>query len=558
MTMKGVTIIRHPDKLIPGDYLAKAASENPSAFGSAIARADGKGTKLIVRHKSDKPTPGHEADVFQKHDGIKNMLLVLHFTGSTNPIAAEDVQPFVLLQNDDDSAAMVAFLDGDFSLYAGDASHSDEYHCVTKELMPRIGKLCELTDGNLDKMMDFLAEESTANDWANFMLGKRGSITLLCSNGRIQTITVADDQTQKQFDGWWTSNTYGWEYAKNAQTPTARPKLKLPGLVSGPKVAVASTTPVTQPALAPVGQPDKVPDHPAENKPGNGGVPLTNLGDPDAKLTISVPPGMDSKKLYKWWSKRVPEGMGVPKVLDGLKTITCLRSEATPAFLHSYIEQNKLGGLGGLAVLKNGTALPSIEPKKTEVSSVSQKKKAMPLVAQAKKQGVYPPKAEAAPAVDPAKTPQPEVQQPVETSPQVVDEPLPVFSPDQKANLLHFVQTIKPALDKNLQAIASPQGLAEFEKRVETFAAQFGGKASLDDVPAYPFAELRNWVNENYGAATKLILLLATERLGMSRMLDELTKPVRTQEAAPQAAPAPAPAQTRKAAFPAMPRRKAG
>src|SRR5690349_13627016 len=128
---KGVTISRDAGKRIPADYLAKALGEFKS--GVTLACAAKSGSHVVVR-KTFGEVPLKDLDALQVHNHLKDADLLLHLFSSASQLTEEDVSPFVLLQNDDDSAALVAVLEGDFSRFdKPGSSHSPEYHCVHEE-----------------------------------------------------------------------------------------------------------------------------------------------------------------------------------------------------------------------------------------------------------------------------------------------------------------------------------------------------------------------------------------------------------------------------------------
>jgi hypothetical protein len=552
----GVSIVREKGKLIPADYLALLEKDHKAGFSTTIVAPSG--VKLWVR-KSMGAFPAKEADEMQKHDGFKDKTIVVHYAHSNSTLLEEDLQPFVLVENEDNTPVLAVLLDGDFSGFADEkSSHTAEALCVQKAIAPRIEKLIRLTDGDLDKIMDELADAVTAQDWANFMLGSRGSILVLCSNGRIQTITVEGDTSCKKFDWGWVSNTHGYGDAPKSfadqlandvsgkPVNKGKPLLKL--ATKGPKVTVASTDPLVAPIPGTGPQPQIV-----EPKPQQGENPLP-LADPNAILRINVPTGMTSQRAYKWIVKRMPENFQIKNV-TGLKFLELKRSEAPPAFLQSYLEQNKLGGLGVVQT----TPAPKVDPAKSSVPEVSNNRKKIPLLPTAKAKPVeqgYPERAEAAQVTKPDAAPaQPE-------NPQVVAEPLPVLSPEQKEELVTFTQqpSVKAGMDAMGRLINSPHGLEQINKKIEGIAKQFGGKMTPEIFASLPLDDMIKYFEHDVHAGARLCFLMCHEYNTVNKMLEQLTEPhePKKQEAEqPAQQPVAQPEGTKKVSLKLKPRKVA-
>lgn len=516
---KGVTITREKDAIIPLDFLAKAHAENRTGLGFAIVK-DG-GSRVVVRRALQSSAKA--ADEFQRSDGLKDVPIIIHFASS--PVQAEDdLQPFTLLQNEDESIALVCFMDGDFSAYEQpNSSKSSEYWCVEKAIIPRIDKLVNLCNGDIDKIMDALNDDLTAQDWANFMLGSRGSITLVAYNGRMITIVVEGDTTQKSFDGWWTSNSYGYgeqpatlaesagaELSGNANQ--TKPTLKLPVSVKRP---VASTTPITSPVPGTGPQPEVAPNGPTSPQP-----PGPDLGDPDTVIEISIPSNMETKRAFKWISQRMPQGM-VPTAIAGLKVLRLKRKDANPKFLQTFMEQNKLSGL---AALKGSTtSVPSTQAATSPVLPPASQEKGYPERAQ-EAQPQQP--ATSPPIVEPGKE--------GDKQPSVVTEPLPVLSPRQIEETINFANdpAIKLVIDAHGKIIASPHGLEQMESRVASLSKQFGGKLSILDIAKWPLDTFLQYSKHDPQAAGTIAFCLATELQKAYKLMDGLTEPQKKEEPA--------------------------
>lgn len=569
---KNLTIARDANKIIPLDFFKKATSQGYNkSWGVAIAHNDGD--HIITRKTVAKEVKPEDLDNFQKFKeaGIPGRQIFLCM-GNGESLHEEDQQPYTLLHDDSgEKPALVAFLNGDFSQHRDEASsHSDAYFCVQTKILPSVTAIVNNLgeSASIEKIMEVLKQDDVAHIWANFMSGKEGSITIVACNGDSHTIHIKDDPAMKTFDGWWTSNALGYGESLlsglaadlGGAVKSAIPKLRIPGK---PKAdgKTSAVTALEQAKPAPSASPAP-PGDGARTEPGGEPAPHpelpAELGDPDAKLTITVPPGMETRRAVKWWQKRVPEGM-MPKVITGIKTITCKRSEATPTFLQTYMEQNKLGGLDVLKLKSTTAAVASSHKPDTAAAKPSggvpkihmpgKKDQAAPAKAEDHRQPTAEPsKKDAAPHV---------VGKP--DAPQVVTDPQPILSPLQRDEAINFMNApeVKAGRDRTGRAIADPKGVEELNKNVEPLEKQLGGLFSVLDFARCDYSDKIRLCNSNAMLAAKVLHFVSMELLSTNKMLDELTGPHVRPNEKPEAVQQPAkgtnvPPRIR------MPARKAG
>jgi hypothetical protein len=268
----------------------------------------------------------------------------------------------------------------------------------------------------------------------------------------------------------------------------------------------------------------------------DGGTPDSKPGSPPSKglpgftpespLTISTAAITDPQKKHKFLSKRMKGGIVTKDMMSATK-VTVLMKDANPTFLQTYIEQNKLPGLGVLQA--SATSVP--DTKKPSVL----------------KEAGYPPRAE-----QPKEVP---AQSPVAPEPPPIEEPqFPTFTPRQREELINFINnpTVKLATDKYGELVDSPHGLDQMEEKAESMSKQFGGLVSLRDIIKWPEGNFQMYSQHDGKSLAKIAFILATEVNKLNKMLDLETTPAqeKEQEVVEQPTlPIEEPAPVKKSAF---------
>lgn len=552
-------VVREGGKLVPEGYLKLVAHKGDGrSFGFAAPVSDKTG--VLVR-QTKGGLPMEEVDVFQKHDAIKDHRIVMAF--DKDVLHEDDQQPFTLLSNGDDVPQIVAFLDGDFSEYHDDgSSHTDEFFCVQKELIPRIAKLSKFLGGNAAAIMEELkSDPSYGRDWVNFMSGPSGSITLVGADGTIHTFTIAGDTAQHEYDGWWTSNKL--DYMESSKSGNALDDLAsaMAGKSSRPKVRpsqhVASTEPLKPQVAKPKaetpgggdGKPVAAPELPVQPAPNVGDAPADgkkevpagsgpDYTNPETVLTIDVPKHFDSfKAKLRWVKKRLPEGM-IPddtqkaqEYIKGLHQISLKRAFANKAFLQDFAQQKGLSGLNALGVVTNGgnTSVPSVKPAEAPKATAT----ATALPAHAGRPKMRPTSESGYPAkagephkdaeVQPAISPTPKAP---DAPAQAVMPPLPVLSESQVKQVTEYIEKpeTKAAIDKAGRVIADPKNLEKIEQSVPSLAKQTANRLTVDDASKLPYEILIQIGIMNPNTLANIAFWLGHELHKTYAMLDELTK----------------------------------
>jgi hypothetical protein len=553
--MKAITVLRLAGQHIPANYLSKLAAEYNS--GLSFAKSSLSGKSVVIRRFVSNLTPEQIEEIVLS-DKLKDDNVVFNFFQSSTALSEEDISPYVILAQPlaEDSTkvlpSLVAFLNGDFSQFKKDGEHSAEYNCVYSQMIPRIKKFHALYGGDIGKLMGELKDDLTTSDFGNMMSGENGSIVFVgAGKDNIYPITLANDKINNAGDGYWTSNSLeeqevieevpevepekeddllgdlddeGGAVIPTEKAPPPKPaEVKDNGKKNSlgiPSRTKANETPAPKPD--PVAAPDKPDvrtgkDVQRDAKPS---VP-SDLTDPNARLTLIVPTGLDQKKRSRWFAHRMPEAL-VPKSTAGIKSITLSRSDCNSKFMADFLTQENLSGMDVLKykLREDGPATssaPVIDTQTTKVSVPGVKKEAAVQV--------HSPAATAA-ARDNKDTSTKHVTN--VTSAVTFTEP-------QVAHMKTFVEdkTVKESVAKQEQLLNSPSGMETLEKQIADISKQFGGKVNILNVASWPLDVFMKYVQNDPSAGSKLGYSLAVELVKAYKMMDELTGPhEKKQEAA--------------------------
>lgn len=225
-----VIIDKRAGKDIPGKYL-ESALNSYSAFCSVTAIAD----KQFHVSAVDSPL---DPKVFQEEvlPQIKDLDAVLFLANESDN--ENTLQPFVALQNLDDTPAVLVFMEGPFL----NKETTKEAHEVFEEyLQKKISDLYDLCDTDLDKLFAFLEKPSNRADIES-TYGLRGAILILsCQGHKVKFATAG-----KEFDWGYVTNKLDYseeEPAKEEPEAPAKKKFSLFGSKSKETKAEAADPP---------------------------------------------------------------------------------------------------------------------------------------------------------------------------------------------------------------------------------------------------------------------------------------------------------------------------
>lgn len=506
MKTSGVTIIKDKDAVVADPYLSIALEHNKSFFGSAYAE---NGVVSVTKKRVGVTLEAFNA--VQNNADFKAKDIVFFLGSSETPMGKEhdrDIQPYKILQNAEGKTILVAFLDGKFENFVDDTvDKSHATACVEAYLRPRFQNLFDLCGGDITKFMAQLDKDTTiGQDMATAMDGERGSITLFAGDGSVKVFTVADDPTQNVFDGFFTTNDYGY---KGESLTGAAPEKKddddvvdddqpiiplkvappapKPGL-GAPAAKVAPPAPkaaLVAPPAPKSGKPASATPlaTTASMKPGAEKVQLQQVPDKSAPVQeteILTIPGHLHGKPKKKWIKHKTQGF----LPDDWQTIKTLEVKRT--IVKSMAELPKpAGDTAPVTITKPVVAAPA--PKAAGVTPVTSK-----VAPPAKKH----PEGGTAVAKDttvhntqtpgPAHTVDPGIAE---------TEAIPLIPADQRETIVNALDTpeIKGLIDNHSAVINDPAAYEAYEKRVPSFAQQLApALAGMEDTLRWPYEVVRD------------------------------------------------------------------
>lgn len=199
--MTGIIAVKNKGQIIPVEWLNKAIQAYPSAIGVA---SENEGVIQVLR--SNDPAQITVETITGMQEAFKENILTLHLTKTAGQIESEDMQPYVLLENEDKTPALVAFLDGDYTKFrVNNSKFSDAYHCVTDYLAPKILQIAEMCEGDLEKVLAALEKPFNRKDFEAMWSGNKGTLTLVSDLG-IAPVSFAVNDLKREFAYGWVSD----------------------------------------------------------------------------------------------------------------------------------------------------------------------------------------------------------------------------------------------------------------------------------------------------------------------------------------------------------------
>lgn len=192
--------VKNKDHLFPVEWLGKAILKCPSAIGVAACVE----SELQILRTND-PARISIATINEMQGAFKDELLVMHLCNTAAQILPEDLQPYNILLNEDETPALVAFLSGDFSKYRqANSKYSDAYHCIQDHLKPKIIQLAKLAGGEMEAMWAELIAPMIVREFGSMWTGT-GTITLL-SDMDVAPVTFNVNPLKREFVYGWVSD----------------------------------------------------------------------------------------------------------------------------------------------------------------------------------------------------------------------------------------------------------------------------------------------------------------------------------------------------------------
>lgn len=322
-------ITKQPNQIIPVDYLKHILSKKPNVFGYAVQ--DGEG--LSVGREEGPP----DFDALDQMNGeTQGMRSMLCFGWLDKGYNVEDIQPFTI--NDaDDNPFLAIGLDGDFPTYDTNNGRTQEFNLMSEIIAPSLADICELTDGEIGKLMAALGKPVFENNFTK-AIGHRGVLSILPFDGDeyyLGTDVLGGDP----FTWGRTSNLHEWGKEK-VQEPVVEKKARF--TFGGKKV----TPPALPQDVATKGEGPKT-SVPEVKKVGNTTVVDTKKEEPKATGPAPVRPpdwchkNDDKRSWYQMvagslpsgWKKNIPvipaEGVKLPGKIEDLTEWRANRAKST-------------------------------------------------------------------------------------------------------------------------------------------------------------------------------------------------------------------------------------
>ena len=538
--LEGVTVSRNAGQALPESLVTHLLGQGFDRY-LGIAYADGDEVRITRLAKTDKWKPGWET-IHGADDRLKDRRVIYHF-GKCNDelLNNSELQPYAVLTNDQNKHQIVAFLDGNFSQFTNTGSvRFDQSLCAEKYIAPKIGSIAKFVNFDLAKIMEFLEDQTTAQDMINTMVSERGNIVLLDAGDADVKYTVEGDETEQSFDWGWISNVSGWsEGVKAVEAAEAEEDPLLAAVVPVKDKRIAATAPAVVPAAPPAAPPSKVP-------PAAQPVPTSPAPE---QLIIAIPNGVmgDDRKKTKWMRKRTTSGV-LPSNWKEASHMVIDAATANALARQTWSEQQQqkngpvksfqeMGAALGAAVPKTDTAIPPAAATPPASKRVATPTETLPEHKEEE------PKKETAPA---------HVGKPAEEQPQVVTGRTGIASPASLAHFKEYMESdhFKDALGKHNEEMKDPIKFWKNEETNASFIKQLGHPQykELSDTfiwdPEVRFQLCKNEPNLAEIYMRSMIL----EIYKLTKMLDKLTEPAAKPEQQP--APAAAPPMPRQSGFP--------
>lgn len=579
MKMSSVTLIRNEDQIIPGDVVAKILSRDPSSLGICFAKPDF--TLGIPRFKHATFDEKALNKTFSEH--FLKTKFIYNFGLKDNKEELqheEDLQPFVLVKDENGKALIAAFLDGNFDHHLPDKpdTHTAEFHAVKNELQPRVDKLLKLCDGDPERLMKELEDPIFGKDLVNLMQGDLGTITIAGADGTVIHHKTQGDETAKETEwGWLSSDTVLQDepepvveepYEENLDDlekelqaqPMAEPQPvqqqvtppKKAGWGGKPAKANQESTRVApvgdpagspQPDVAPAAKPASPADGTASPQLKDGKIIIEKkyVKNETKNLKLEGAPGYgpvpDGYERVEFSDRLMSDGRQKKKALRKvLPNISGKLDELIPDwFWIKSVLVRKVDAKGQGAApkpIKDFKDIPQTteKPVTTSVPAAGKQggwgKKPAAAVAAAPKTEV-----EAARAAGsyPAKDTAPHhVGKQEQKQPAVSVDFIPLVPPEDKKAILALLQNdnIKKVIDRHSQQIIDPKLFHKMESKIPSFAEELG--LNMEDVAKWPYEMFEALHGKSKAAICKaafsLAISLSAEKKNNEYLLSEIDK----------------------------------
>lgn len=479
MTLRtGVIAVTNPGHVAAEGFVENALHNNPSCAGFVIYD-DGK---LNI----SRITAPDLATLNKVFSGCKDFQVNVHLGNYPPGFLADDIQPFVLVEDENKNPIVAVMLDGDWvSGGPTGSAHSDEFFVALNQLRPMFQQLHKLTKGDVGAMIEEVDGDATKNSILNTFVN-RGSVHLMFNNGKVRT--VVKNTLEQEFKWGWVSNPFMY-------TEDQKPEEK-PGLLSS--LLGDKAMPQTAPTLTaePRVEPDPFKDQ-----------AKAALTKSDGPRTVTCP--RETKKPYKvqsWYMQHAnwcpPNYMEYPEVV------------VRPAVAKGPVAAPPIKSLKDLPKVVTDTAEPKkVLPDVTSTPAEIEKRTPPPLPGPKRVAPVEPIKQPEKPAAS------------VPAAPVVKKDTVPSMSTESQKKIVdHWLKetaTMVTTVDRSGNPIISPKEAVALETKYADFAERLGIK--FEDVFSWRVDRLEKLLYDHTDAALHLICDLR-QKLAVALIKIEATK----------------------------------
>lgn len=164
--------------------IVESKKEPPLAFFEALVKKYPTAVSITLVDKDSMETLGLEKtfspqDLLDVCKGNADSRKILWLCNTSIELADEDIQPRPIVSDDDGTALMVAFADGDFvGFVKSDSSFSAEHHAIEEWIKPQVNLLIEKSD-TVDEAIAALETVENVNSIKTELFGdQRGAFLL--------------------------------------------------------------------------------------------------------------------------------------------------------------------------------------------------------------------------------------------------------------------------------------------------------------------------------------------------------------------------------------------
>lgn len=310
---------------VPKELLELILKKKPNVFGYVVQ--DGEG--LSIGREEGTPEMVDLENMNTETVGLRS---ILTFGWLDQGFNKEDILPFALYDGENPFLAFA--LEGDFPKYDTNNGRTQEFNLVSEIIAPSLSDICELTGGDVEKLMAALGKPMFNN---NFLaaVGHRGVLSILAPTGDFANFSK--NELGEVYPWGSTSMKHGFgdvvqepvkveekkprfSFGKKATTPPALPK-DVATKGEGPKTSVPEVKTVGATTIKDVKPTGPLPIRPPD---------WCHKNDDKRSWYQAV-----AGSLPSGWKKNIPvipaEGVTVPATIEDLNAWRANRAKSTIA-----------------------------------------------------------------------------------------------------------------------------------------------------------------------------------------------------------------------------------